>query len=295
MARETGTARVPRGTGTGHWSLIVCAAAERDANSRNNCRRSSRQTTVWKHYPDASNTGPAGSLTESTGNITVSTPGTVIANRKINGCITVRAANVTIRNSMVVCSGASAIWSGSTGLVVEDTEVDCNDAAGRTAITPARYTARRVDAHSCENIFWAESNVLIEDSYIHNPIPCCGPGKPHTDSIQIPSGGSNITIRQNRIYGGYLSQSNFGNSAITAGGATAGITINNNLLAGGGFTVYCEQEINGGNGAAFTITNNRFSRIFVSTVGGFGPSRSCSDEIQSGNVYHETGQRLNLE
>jgi hypothetical protein len=49
MARETGTARVPRRTGTGQWSLIVCAAAERDANSRNNCQRSSRRTTVWKH------------------------------------------------------------------------------------------------------------------------------------------------------------------------------------------------------------------------------------------------------
>ena len=289
MARETGTARVPRRTGTGQWSLIVCAATERDANSRNNCRRSSRRTTVWEHYPDASNTGPTGSLMESTGNVTVSAAGTVIANRKINGCVTVRAANVTIRNSMVVCSGASAIWSGSTGLVVEDTEVDCNDAAGRTAITPARYTARRVDAHSCENIFWAESNVLIEDSYIHDPIPCCGPGEPHTDSIQIPSGASNITIRQNRIYGSYLRQSNFGNSAITAGGATAGITINDNLLAGGGYTLYCPGADGG-----FTWTNNRFSRIFVGTVGGFGPIyHTCAQHTNSGNVIHETGQPLN--
>ena len=109
-----------------------------------------------------------------------------------------------------------------------------------------------------------------------------------------PAGRTSLSARY-RIYGGYLSQSNFGNSAITAGGATAGITINNNLLAGGGFTVYCEQEINvRQRGPPFTITNNRFSRIFVSTLGGFGPSRSCSDEIQSGNVYHETGQRLNL-
>ena len=51
MARRRGTARVPRRTATGKWFLIVCAAAERDANSRNNCRRSLRRTTVWKHAP----------------------------------------------------------------------------------------------------------------------------------------------------------------------------------------------------------------------------------------------------
>ena len=34
MARETGTARIPRRTGTGHWFLIVCASAERDVNSQ---------------------------------------------------------------------------------------------------------------------------------------------------------------------------------------------------------------------------------------------------------------------
>ena len=111
-ARETGTARIPRRTGTGHWFLIVCAAAERDANSQNDCRRSSRRTTVW-NYPDASNTGPTGLLRESTGNITVSTPGTVIENRKINGCVTFNASNVTIRNSEINCQTvASTRWSG---------------------------------------------------------------------------------------------------------------------------------------------------------------------------------------
>jgi hypothetical protein len=49
MTRETGTARVPRRTGTGHWSLIVRALVDRDANGRNKCRRSSRRSTVWKH------------------------------------------------------------------------------------------------------------------------------------------------------------------------------------------------------------------------------------------------------
>jgi pectate lyase len=307
MARETGTARVPRRTGTGQWSLIVCAAAERDANSRNNCRRSSRRTTVWKQArrgnPDASNTGPTGSLTESTGNITVSTPGTVIANRKINGCITIRASNVTIRNSEINCNGFAGIYNnrtlGHTGLLVEDTEIECGHKPGQTGISNSNFTVRRTELFGCENIIWAERNVVIEDNYLHDPIPCCSwpEPKPHTDSIQIPTNAVNIRVSHNRVYGGYIDQSDFGNAALTMGGNVSGVVVDNNIFAGGGYTVYCEQEqLSGGVSGSppFAITNNRFSRIFRSTVGGFGPSRSCSDEIQSGNVYHETGEPLNL-
>jgi hypothetical protein len=296
MARETGTARVPPRAGTGQWSLIVCAAAERDGNSRNNCRRSSRRTTVWK-YPDASNTGPTGSLTESTGNITVSTPGTVIQNRKIKGCLRIRASNVTIRNAEINCDGPSAVWSGSTGLLVEDTEIECGHRPGQTGLTSANYTVRRSELFGCENIIWAERNVVIEDSYLHDPIPCCRwpEPKPHTDSIQIPTGAVNIRVKNNRVYGGYIDQSDFGNAALTMGGNVGGVVVDNNIFAGGGYTVYCEHENVGGNGSPpLQVTNNRFSRVFVSKVGGFGPSAECSDDIQWGNVYHEAGEPLNL-
>ena len=135
--------------------------------------------------------------------------------------------------------------------------MDCGNAEGRTAITPARYTARRVDASRCENIFWAGGDVLIEDSYIHDPIPCCTGSNPHTDSIQVPGGASNITIRHNRVYGGYLSQSNFGNSAITTGGGVSNFLVENNVLAGGGYTFRCEGS---GTNTNYRILSNRFSR-----------------------------------
>jgi hypothetical protein len=273
---------------SGHWFLIVCAAARGDANNRNDCRRSSRRTTVW-NYPDASNTGPTGLLRESTGNVTVSTPGAVIANRKINGCVTVNAPNVTIRNSEIRCDGASVVWSGSTGLVVEDTLIECGHKPSQTGLTWRNYTVRRTEVFGCENILWAETNVLIEDSYIHDPIPCCGPALPHTDSIQMPAGQTNITVRHNTVYGGYINQSDFGNSAITTGSST-NVLVTNNLLAGGGATLRCPPTPGG-----FTWTNNRFSRIFVNTVGGFGPvDGSCRRHTHSGNVYHETGKPLKL-
>jgi hypothetical protein len=251
-------------------------------------------------YPDASNTGPTGPLVESTGSFTVTVPGTVIQNRKINGCILIEANNVTIRNSEINCDGIAGVWNRGTtysGLLVEDSEIECGHKPEQTGISNTNYTIRRSELFGCENILWAQRNVVIEDNYIHDTIPCCiwPEPKPHTDAIQIPSGAGNIRIVHNRVYGGYINQSDFGNAAITMGGNVSGIVVDNNILAGGGYTLYCEQEQLGGNGSPQPqYTNNRFSRIFVNTVGGFGPATSCSDEIQSGNVYHETGAPLVL-
>ena len=170
----------------------------------------------------------------------ITTAGTVIDSKNITGCLTVSAPNVIIRRSRVACSGASVIWSGSGNLLVEDTEIVCGGTPGTTGLTPDDYTARRVEASNCENIFWAEGNVTVVDSYLHDPIPCCGSSDPHTDTVQIPGGASNITIRHNRIHGGYISQSNFGNSAITTGGGVSNFLVEDNVLAGGGFTLRCE-------------------------------------------------------
>jgi hypothetical protein len=221
-------------------------------------------------FPDASNTGvPAGTtLATLNGDQTINTSGAVIDGKLINGCVVVNAPNVTIKRSKVVCHGASAIDGESTGLVVSDTEIDCGNAAGHTAITWRNYTALRINAYGCENTAWAESNVTIQDSYLHDNVHYDPALDPHTDGVQLPTGASNITVRHSTIYGGYVNQSDFGNSAITTAGGMSNILFTNNLLAGGGYTLRCQ----GAGGSSFSITGNRFTTKLVSTVGGFGPS-----------------------
>jgi hypothetical protein len=280
--------------GTGRWFLIVCAAAKRDANDRNDCRRSSHRTTVW-NYPDAANTGPTGSLRESTGDITVSRPGTVIENRHVNGCITIRANNVTIRDSEVNCYGRAGILTqGYKGLLVEDSKIECGHRPGQTGISNSNFTVRRTEVLGCENLIWAERNVVIEDSYIHDPIRCCTwpEPKPHTDSIQSPAGASNIRLEHNTILGGYIDRNDFGSSALTIssspGTGTTNVVVHNNLMAGGGYTFECP-----GNDGGFIWTDNRFSTMYVATVGGWGPIyNTCWQHTNSGNVYHETGKPI---
>ncbi len=71
---------------------------------------------------------------------------------------------------------------------------------------------------------------------------------------------------------------------------TRDVLIQDNLLAGGGYTLYCPIPAT----SNFRIVDNSFSTIFSPTVGGFGPATACADEIQSGNVYHQTGRPLTL-
>jgi hypothetical protein len=248
-------------------------------------------------FPDLSNTGvPAGiALTVFNGNMTISTPGAIIENMDIRGCVDVNASNVIIRKSRINCgsNGETAVYNvNATNLLIEDSELICNKTVGTRALNWRNYTARRVNAHGCDKIAWAEENVTIEDSYFWDVMNYNSTDDPHTVAIQIPAGGYNIKIRHNRLYGNYVNQSSFGTAAISIGGGTSNILVDSNILAGGGYTLYCDQEAHGGPSTNTTYTNNRFSRIFISTVGGFGPWTDCTDEYIVGNVYHETGQLL---
>ena len=86
----------------------------------------------------------------------------------------------------------------------------------------------------------------------------------------------------------------FGTSAIIdhSFGANTNILIDSNLLAGGAVTLYCSIGFTGTN---YRVTNNHFSTKFKSTVGYYDISSSCSDQMQSGNVIHETGRALKLD
>ena len=262
-------------------------------------RSSGAECPALPSFPDANCTGyvhTGVSLTPS-GGFTASTNGATYDSLDVTGCITVTANNVTIKRSRINCNGSSAIYTGdsNTGLVVEDVEINCSGGPGCTGITWRNYTARRVNVYGGENLTWAETNVLIEESYLHDPVPHDTAGCPlepgpncHTDSVQVPGGSSNVTVRHNRIYGGYIDASHFGNSAFTTGGGVVNFLVEDNLFAGGGFSARCEG---GGGNTTYRVINNRFSRIFVSTVGGFGPQNECNTNATtySGNVYDDTG------
>jgi hypothetical protein len=73
------------------------------------------------------------------------------------------------------------------------------------------------------------------------------------------------------------------------GHSTSSIVVEDTSSPAAGYTIYCNHS---GAGTNNRLHNNRFSRVLVNTVGGFGPWAECLDENIVGNVYHETGQLL---
>ena len=254
-------------------------------------------------FPGEDTTGvlPGTVLAKYSGPSTISTPDTVISGKTI-GCIQVKAPGVVIRNSKISCNGlAVASFDGEYSgrpLLIEDSEIDCRNAPGSHGIGDANVTVRRVEITACENGLDINQNVSVEDSYIHD---LYNGGDSHMDGMQLAGhwngrrfvdGALNVTIRHNTIYG-IGPDGSFGTSAIfTDRPDNTNILIENNLLAGGAFTIYCEQ---GSRGTNYRVLDNHFSRKYKATVGSYGPATECSDETQSGNVIHETGQPLQLE
>jgi hypothetical protein len=242
-------------------------------------------------FPDASTTGvpPNTVLVPSAGDITLTAPGMVVDGLEVHGCITVAADDVVIRNTLVTCGGPYGIRNFSDGrdnhnLLVEDVEITCGDQASRVAIAFSNYTARRVNVHGCEDGLRAGDSVLVEDSYIHDLVT--RPGS-QNDGIQS-DGGQNLTIRHNRIENRFSQTSAILMSTNTA--PINHVVVENNLLVGGGYTIYAGTDV-GGPVPDMKVLNNRFSRMFFPNGGYWNPVTATGPTtVWSGNVWDDTGQ-----
>lgn len=237
-------------------------------------------------FPNAGNSGvPAGTTLTPVGELTVRTNNAVVNAVSTSECIIVRASGVTIRNSKIGCVRVEgdAANPANPPLTIQDTEIVCPIGSWNTGIRFSNFTAIRVNIHGCENGLDIGDHVTLRDSYIHDL--ATGPDL-HTDGIQS-SDGSNSIIEHNTIYGADTSAININHDA--GGPQTHDVVITRNLVAGGGYALYCPIPPT----TNFRIVGNQFSTVFSMKVGQFGPTNGCAGEIQSDNVYHETGAPLN--
>jgi hypothetical protein len=236
-------------------------------------------------FPSAANTGvPAGiQLTAKTGDITITTNGTVISGVDLTGCIVNHATNVVIMNSRIHCKGAYGIFndyrlSTNTGFQVIDTEIDCMGQGGSTGISGHTMTVTRANIHGCENGLDMQEHTSLVDSYIHD-LSLVGAG--HTDGIQ--SAYQYVLIQHNTIEN---TTSGGTSSIITDPTQTANFTITGNLLVndGGSYVLYCPTSTTN-----FVVTNNRFSY-----ANAYGYSVHCAQSAVtwSGNVNDSTGAAI---
>lgn len=252
-------------------------------------------------------------LTHVVGDLTVTVDGTVIDKQWRDGCIAIRANNVTIKNSLIRttsgCFGGdggaagSAINTGNggvTGLQVIDSEVDAGNTGPSydyVGIGATNYSLLRVNAHGARHTLWMGYNTSAVDSYIHEPANNSAPT--HTEAIDADS-GTFVTVDHS-----YVDMANNCNSPQCTGAIFFGghwsvpnhLTVKNSYLQAGCAT--CSD--NGKditldpNATYVTFTGNHWAPWetgFAYWTAFQNPTTSFS--VWSGNVWSETGAAYNV-
>jgi parallel beta-helix repeat protein len=249
-------------------------------------------------YPDASNTGvPPGTALKSRstddGCLVVSKDDTVIEGLHVTGCIDVEANNVTIRSSHI--TGATGIWwaikygatkPNVTGLKILHVKVDSIPGQGPAAEGGYPYGISAQGAGSLEvgfsDISGFKDGIDVAHGYIHDNWihDMCKYTDAHTQGIYVWSAPpeASLLIRHNTITDIVLDST----AAIflKEGLGIHDVTIEDNWLAGGSYTLY------GGGADARNIQarNNKFSTEIAEKGGQYGPISYWATP-GSGNVW----------
>ncbi|RXG91477.1 Ig-like domain-containing protein [Bradyrhizobium vignae] len=209
-------------------------------------------TSIW---PDASTTGvPAGVTLTPSGDVVVTQAGAVISGLNIQGTVYIDAPNVTLENCKITSASFAVvkIASGVTGAVVQNCEINgvgSGNDGSCGILGQGTFVANNI--YNVENGIAVAGASTIKDNYIHNLLAS---GSPHYDGIQIDGGISNVQIEHNTVINAYTQT-----SAIMIDnyfGPISNISVQNNLLAGGGYTVYSDAQFNGGSITGVSFTNN---------------------------------------
>ncbi len=239
--------------------------------------------------PSVSSTGvPACTTLTASGDLTITTAGAVIDALDINGCVEVRAQNVTIRRTRIRCTDYYPLQIVNNGnLLIEDTEIASSGGYATSGIAFSDYVARRLNVSGSADGFKADRDATIEDSWVHDL--WLGAGD-HADGIQT-TGGDNVTIRGNFIDildrgAGHGGEPNSGIQGGTEWATHSNWLVENNWFYGGGWVI----NFDGVGGTNNRIINNRFGRSKTPPVfPDYGPLSYYGPVVVTGNVWDDDG------
>src|SRR5262249_25127376 len=110
----------------------------------------------------------------------------------------------------------------------------------------------------------------------------------HFDGFQT-NGGNNLLVRHNTVRNPCDQTSTI--ALFDDQGETTEVTVDDNLLAGGGYTLYCPSEH--GVVASVRVTNNSVARTWFPTAGQWAATQTCEYAgTFSGNVWDDTAAPL---
>lgn len=249
--------------------------------------------------PDASSTGvrPGVTLTVVNGDQSFSTDNQIVSGRDFHGFVKVTGKNIRFVNCVFrgratsSNSGLLDTAPGSSGTVVEDSEfVPSNPSATIDGIHANNVSIYRANIHGTVDGVHTGSNVLIQDSYIHDMSwfahdPNQGGGPTHNDGVQSFPGDSNVVLRHDNVD---MSTTKDGNAALQD--SAKNVRVEDSWLDGGGCTLNF-AHVNNEPLSGIAVVDNRFGRhsffscpILLSTL--------TTLNVNSGNVWADTLQPI---
>jgi hypothetical protein len=211
----------------------------------------------------------------------------VISGLDIKGTVYINAPNVTIENCKITGStdvGVVQIASGVTGTTVKNCTINGtgsnND--GSHGIN-GQGTFIGNDISGVENGLNVTGPSTIQDNYIHG---LKASGSPHYDGIQIDGGVSNVSISHNTVVNDHDQT-----AAIMIDnyfGPISNIKVDNNILSGGGYTVYSDGQFSGGSISGVSFTNNHMESGQYGVTAFTGNSPTYTGNVNDGASLVQT-------
>lgn len=257
----------------------------------------------------------------ASGALVLSTANQVIQGLDISSvsgpAVEINANNVTLKQCRIICGGFEvlSVDGNITGVIIEDCEFDGQSGTdGSSALilgaasnngtqgSSGPLTIRRTNIHSCCNGISCEMNapsggtILIQDNYIHG-LTTSGTG--HVNGFQYNGGvgGSvKLDLEHNAIennYPGNVTQPGAQTDCVmvddAGGGPIQDITVNNNLLRGGGdFCIYLDTHFNGSTITNVNYTNNAMQMTAPFPANGYHDFNPTAPTTFTGNYDYIT-------
>lgn len=218
----------------------------------------------------------------------------VVSDLVVSGCIEIYADGIVVKNVRVNVDGDG--WAigvhGNSGVVVEDStlapatpgrqmQVGVKDITGSSTITVLRSDI------SGWSTGIQSSAGLVQDNYVHSPVFLPGD---HTNGFTDNGGRDNGTmvVRHNTFLNSKDQTDAI--SLFEDFGRIQNVTVDNNLVAGGSYSVYAGHNDGGPTTNHVVVTNNHFSTRYSPAGGEFGPA-CCFDHgvgnVWTGNVWDD--------
>ena len=262
-------------------------------------------------YPDAANSGvPAGMALRSVpgqvsrgpgwhyagGYVEVSGNGAVLQGLSIPYNVDVTGSGVTIKDVRITVTGNGFGVSlrHTRNVTVEDSDISSPYSDSRRLMVGVKdiYGDASGTRVLGNNVWHTATGVqvgagLIADNYIHDIGYASGD---HVNGITVNGSTTPLTVKHNTVFVNFPQTDAI--SLFEDFGVEANKVIEDNLVAGGSYTIYGGQNNGGPQTYNIQIINNRFARLYYHKGGQFGPGAAFSPRGRgntwSGNVWDNT-------